>query len=267
MLIVMENHGYTQLVGNPTAPYLNELARNYGLATASYATAHPSLPNYLDLVSGSAQGIVDDCTTCKANAPQVVDQLERAGVGWGAYMEAAPSTCFNGDAPLFDRHHDPFIYAPHIVHDIAECDHVRPFRTFVAEMSRGTLPPFVWITPDVDHDMHTGTIAQGDAWLRTTLTMVLGSSWYRDNGVVIVTFDESTGDTDAGCCEGAAGGHIMTLVVSRRTPRGARMPNPIDDAGVLRTIESLYHLPYLGSAANPRSGTLLPLMRLPRAHG
>lgn len=267
MLIVMENHGYAQIVGSPTAPYLNELADRYGLATGSYAVAHPSLPNYLDLVSGSTQGVADDCTTCTANAPRIVDQLQHTGITWRAHMEGAPSACFTGSDPPFDRHHDPFVYAPHIVGDAAERDRVVPFSTFEPSLSNSTLPPFVWVTPDVDHDMHTGTVAAGDAWLRTTLTFVLDSSWYRQDGAVIITFDESTGGTDAGCCTAAAGGHIPTFVISRRTPHDARMATPLDDAGVLRTIEALYRLAYLGAAANPQSGTLLPLLGLPRAPG
>lgn len=267
MVILMENHGYAQVVGSPTAPYLNALARRYGVATASFATTHPSLPNYLALVSGSTQGVVDDCTTCSANGPQVVDQLQRAGISWRAYMEAAPSACFTGTSPPFDRHHDPFVYAPHIVADPAECDHVVPYATFGSALAAGTLPSFVWVTPDVEHDMHTGTVAAGDAWLRQNLTPVLASPWFHHDGVVIVTFDESTGATGAGCCTAASGGHVLTLVVSPRTARGARMSTPVDGAGILRTIETLYHLPYLGAAADPRSGTLLPLLGMTRARG
>lgn len=200
MVIVMENHGYSQVVGNTTAPYLNGLARRYGVATASYATSHPSLPNYLALVSGSTQGIVDDCTTCTANGLQLADQLQQARIPWAAYMEAAPSTCFTGTAPPFDRHHDPFVYAPHIVADPAECDRVKPFATFGRALAGGSLPSFVWVTPDVEHDMHTGSVAAGDSWLHQLLVPVLASPWYRDDGVIIVTFDESTGATDAGCC-------------------------------------------------------------------
>jgi hypothetical protein len=87
---------------------------------------------------------------------------------------------------------------------------------------------------------------------------VLRSSWYADGGTIVITFDE--GVTDAGCCGGAAGGHIATIVVSAATPPGARMATPVDHAGVLRTIEELYRLPFLGAAANPSSGTLLPLL-------
>lgn len=118
---------------------------------------------------------------------------------------------------MFDRHHDSFICAPHVVDGPAECDRVMPFATLAPALARGTLPPFVWITPDVDHDMHAGTVAESDA------------------------------------------SHHA------RTCHGARTSTPMDDGGVLRTIETMYHLPHLDAAPNPRSGTLLPLLGIPRA--
>ncbi|MDR3649080.1 MAG: hypothetical protein P4L20_08320, partial [Acidimicrobiales bacterium] len=56
MVVMMENEGSGQIIGNPAVPFINSLASTYGSATESYAIAHPSLPNYLDIVSGSTQG-------------------------------------------------------------------------------------------------------------------------------------------------------------------------------------------------------------------
>lgn len=266
MVIVMENHGYDAVIGNPTAPYINSLAQRYGLATASFATTHPSLPNYLALVSGSTQGITSDCTTCTAPAPQLADQLQQASVPWGAYIEAMPRPCGTGGAPLpYDRHHNPFVYDPSLTADPAACDRIVPYAALGPQLAAGAAPDFIWVTPDVRDDMHTGTVAQGDAWLRGALGAVLASSWYADGGVVIVTWDEGT--TDAGCCGGAAGGRVATLVVSGHSPAGARLSTPLDGAGILRTIEALYGLPFLGAAADPASGTLMPLLGRPPVTG
>src|SRR5260221_13720018 len=66
--IMMENHGYSQIIGNNAdAPYINSLAAKYNVATDFHGVTHPSLPNYLAMLSGSHQGIWDDCainTTC-----------------------------------------------------------------------------------------------------------------------------------------------------------------------------------------------------------
>jgi phosphatidylinositol-3-phosphatase len=60
--IMMENHGYSEIIGNwADAPFINLLAAHAGQATDYYGVTHPSLPNYLSSVSGSFQGIWDDC--------------------------------------------------------------------------------------------------------------------------------------------------------------------------------------------------------------
>src|SRR5579862_9849536 len=97
VVILMENKELGDLLGNASAPYLNSLARHGGLATASFAITHPSLPNYIALTSGSTHGISSDCTACTVNAPNLTDQLDRAGVSWKAYLEDVPGPCFTGD--------------------------------------------------------------------------------------------------------------------------------------------------------------------------
>ena len=60
--IMMENHGTDQIIGNTAdAPYINQLASQYGVAMNYYGVTHPSLPNYLAAISGDYQGIWDDC--------------------------------------------------------------------------------------------------------------------------------------------------------------------------------------------------------------
>src|SRR5215471_10266266 len=59
-LIIEENHGFSQIIGNPAAPQLNRLADRYGLATASFSVADPSAPNYVAMLGGSTFGIADN---------------------------------------------------------------------------------------------------------------------------------------------------------------------------------------------------------------
>ena len=59
VVIMLENVGYS-IVGSSDAPYFNQLTEKCGLATNYLAVAHPSLPNYVALTSGSTQGITDD---------------------------------------------------------------------------------------------------------------------------------------------------------------------------------------------------------------
>ncbi len=59
-LIMMENHGYGQILNNPNAPFINKLAKSANLATNYFAIGHPSLTNYLEVVGGSNFGVLSD---------------------------------------------------------------------------------------------------------------------------------------------------------------------------------------------------------------
>src|SRR5947209_3007168 len=96
LVLVLENHSFDQIIGSSEAPYLNDLAQRYGLATNYQAVSHPSLPNYLALTGGSTFGINSDCTSCSVNAPNLADQLEAKGFTWKAYLEGMPSPCYPG---------------------------------------------------------------------------------------------------------------------------------------------------------------------------
>src|SRR6185369_10224729 len=83
--ILLENHDYNEIVGSANAPYINSLITSYGLAT-NYrdANIHPSLPNYLTMVSGDPQyiGIIDVDPTSfgfPKNAQNLGTQLQAAG--------------------------------------------------------------------------------------------------------------------------------------------------------------------------------------------
>jgi hypothetical protein len=59
-VIMMENHGYSQILNNPNALRINRLAKSANSATNYFAIAHPSLTNYLEVVGGSNFGVHTD---------------------------------------------------------------------------------------------------------------------------------------------------------------------------------------------------------------
>jgi phosphatidylinositol-3-phosphatase len=262
MVLVLENREASSVINNPSAPYIRSLASRYGLATQSYGMSHPSLPNYLTLIGGSTFGITSDCTDCSVgSAPSLVDQLEAAGIGWKAYMEGMPYPCYLGaTSPAgYAKRHDPFLYFTRIVSNPSRCNRVVPYSQLSVDLASGTAPPFLWVTPNVCHDGHDCPTSTTDSWLASNLPPVLASAWYRSGGAVIVTWDE--GETDASCCNGNAnGGHIVTIVISGRTPRGARSSTPVDHAGTLATIEDQLGLSHLNGAKDPANGNLLSLL-------
>ena len=150
MVVVLENREFGEVIGNKEAPFLNGLADRFGLATRTFGTTHPSLPNYLALISGSTQGISSDCTTCSVDGRTLVDQLQDKGIGWRAYMEGMPSPCFLGASnDGYDKKHNPFLYFNHIRDDPALCHRVVPLDLLAGDLASGTAPPFIWVTKPV----------------------------------------------------------------------------------------------------------------------
>ncbi len=257
-VIVMENHEYGDIIGSPSAPFINRLARRYGLARAMYAISHPSLPNYLALTGGSTFGRTSDCTSCTVGATSVADQLQNAGISWRAYMEGLPHACYTGDfAGGYAKKHDPFVYYTRLVANSSRCaNSVVPLAQLAVDVHARMLPRFIWITPNLCHDMHDCDVATGDRFLARLVPPLLHA--LGRNGLLILTWDE--GASDNGCCRLASGGHIVTIVAGPGARRGARMNGPADHYSVLQTIEDLLGLPRLRGAACPCTPSLAQLL-------
>ena len=254
-VIVMENEEYGSIIGSHSTPYINALAHRYALARAMFAVAHPSLPNYLALTGGSTFGVTSDCTDCRLRATGLGAQLTAAHLSWKAYMEGLPHPCFTGpDAGLYAQKHDPFVYYGDRGRD---CSHVVPMSELGADERSGGLPRFVWITPNLCHDMHDCSPATGDHFLAGLVPGLLRALGPR--GVLFLTWDE--GSSDEGCCRLASGGHVVTIVAGAAARPGARLDTPADHYSTLQAIEDLLGLRRLRGAACPCTPSLAPLLR------
>ena len=253
----MENEEYGSVIGSPSAPFINSLARRYALVTKSYAVTHPSLPNYLALTGGSTFAISSDCTSCNVHATSLVNQLEAAHVSWKAYMEGLPHPCFTGaSSGDYAKKHDPFAYYTQVTNRRSWCSQIVPLDQLSADERRGALPRFIWVTPNLCHDMHDCSVATGDRFLASLVPPLLRSLGHR--GLLFLTWDE--GSSDAGCCRLASGGHIATILAGPGARRGGSMTGPADGFSVLQTIEDILGLPRLRSATCVCTPTLRPLL-------
>ena len=248
VVIVFENKESSSVLGNSAAPTFNTYGRRYATLTRYYGVAHPSLPNYLALTSGSTHDITSDCTTCLVDDVNLVDQLEGASISWKAYMESMPEAC--STAPVDGKYvmkHDPFMYYTDIRDDPSRCAKVVPLRQLTADLAADTLPAFAWISPNVCHDMHDCSIATGDRFLRTWVARIapaLGT-----DGIIITLFDE--GSTSAGCCQGhAAGGHIAGIISGPGAGAGVSIGTRVDQYSILRLIEDAWGLGALDEATS-----------------
>jgi hypothetical protein len=191
------------------------------------------------------------------NATGLPDQLQGAGISWKAYMEGLPRPCFTGPGSGdYAKKHDPFLYYAQIAQDPSVCSHVVPLSELATDERAGALPRFVWITPNLCHDMHDCSVQTGDRFLSKLvpkLIRALGA-----NGILFLTWDE--GSSDSGCCGAASGGHVATIVAGAGARRGSRMNTKSDDYSVLQAIEDLLGLPRLRGAACPCTPSLKPLL-------
>src|SRR5258706_10980212 len=188
VVVVEENHGYSQIIGSSQAPYINTLATEGALFTNSHALTHPSEPNYLAFFSGSTQGVTDDSCPHTFSAANLGSELIAAKKTFIGYSKGLPSTgstvCTSGE---YARKHAPwrdFSNGP-------SSDSV-PFSIFPTNYAN--LPTISWVIPNLLDDMHDGTIQQGDSWLQTHLQAYV--TWAKtNNSLLIVTFDEDQGTT------------------------------------------------------------------------
>ena len=266
-VLLMENKEYDDIIGSSRAPFINSLAQGYGSAAEYYAIRHPSLPNYLALASGSTQGMTTDCGDCSFDAPNLVDQLQSHQKSWKAYMEDIPGPCFNGESAggigpfgnLYVRRHNPWMYFRSISGDPSRCSSVVPLSQLQQDLQRGQVPDFVWISPNLRHDMHDGSIEEGDGWLSSFVPGILSSPAWQENGVLFLVWDEGT--TSGGCCGGAVGGHTVALVIASHGKRGYRSRTQLTHYSVLRTIEEGWRLGLMGGAADPSTRSMAEFFR------
>jgi phosphatidylinositol-3-phosphatase len=242
-----ENHSYSDIIGSPDAPYMNALAQSCGLATNYSAITHPSLPNYIAATSGSTQGIKND-NDPSSNAVAAVSLFEQAGSA-GSYEESMPSNCYLTDSGDYAVRHNPETYYTRI-RTACGTDNVPMGTTssgaFLNALNAGTLPKFAFVTPNVQNDMHNGTVAMGDAWLQGWVPKIIASSSYQaGNTVLVITFDEGRRNI---------GQIVATIVVSPYTTPGTRSATAFNHYSLLRTTEELLGIPtYLGNAATATS--------------
>jgi acid phosphatase len=242
VVIVMENKEAGEVVGNTDAPTFASLSRRYASLRNYYGVAHPSLPNYLALVSGSTQGITDDCTDCAVTAPSLADTLAAAHKTWKTYAEGLPYPGWLGaDLGRYAKRHDPFAYFTSVTSIRARRRRIVPLAQLRRDLAQGALPDFALVAPDLCHDMHDCSIATGDAWLGRFLPPLLKSPQLADS-VVFVTFDE--GATNLG-----GGGHVTALALGPLVRRGSGTSARLDHYSLLRTVEDGLGLPQLGASA------------------
>ncbi|MGL3807144.1 alkaline phosphatase family protein [Paeniglutamicibacter sp. R2-26] len=258
VVIVEENHSRSSILGNRDAPYINKLAAANALATNYRAVAHPSLPNYLAMTSGTTARITTDCTPgdgCMAEVPNIAELLEASGRTWKMYAQSMPAPCTAADSGTYAVRHNPFMYYPGVTGDSASCRaHVVPLPRLDEDLrSAAGLPDLVFIAPNLCNDMHDCSVATGDAWLSHLVPRILASpAFTTQNSLLVLTWDEDEND----------GGNntVPTILAGPAARQGVESRRPYNHYSLLRTLENLWGLPPL-TANDGKAATMDDLLR------
>jgi hypothetical protein len=264
-LLIMENEGYEQIIGNPYAPMINALAQDYGLATNYHGVADPSEPNYVAMLGGDSFGITSDDPYFfpgqTVSAPNLMSQLEAAGRTWRGYFQSMPYPGYRGycypdkcngipdaDTQYVSKHNGLVNFAN--LQTPTGFAKMFPLSQFSTDLANGSLPAFSYIVPNECNDMHgappwcvdsdkTSTvqqswlIAQGDAFAGALVNQITASTaWQVGTNAIVITFDE--GNT--------AASRVATIVVTNHGPRGVIDNTSYSHYSLLASFEQAFGL-------------------------
>ena len=237
VVVIEENRALVNMQGAAEVPYINQLAGEGALLTDYYAIRHPSEPNYVALFSGDTQGVQDDSCPHAYQKPNLADSLAAKQVSFAIYSENLPAIGFTGcasDDKLYRRKHNPvpdFTTVP--------ADDNRPFSDFPGDYAK--LPAVCFVVPNMMDDMHDGTPAQADAWLKAKLDGY--KQWaMQHHSLLIITWDED---------DGSDKNRVMTLVLGQDVKPG-KYGQKLDHYDLLRMLTDLYGAAPVGAAADAK---------------
>ena len=232
VVVIEENHSFSDIIGSSSAPYINSLAAQGAEFTQSFAVAHPSEPNYLALFAGSTEGLSSDSCPHTYTTANLGSELITAGDTFTGYSESMPSVGYTGcTSGEYARKHNPWVNFT----NVPTADN-QPFTAFPSNFA--SLPTVSVVVPNLLDDMHDGTVQAGDTWLQNNIDGY--AQWAKThNSDLIVTWDED---------DNSSGNQIPTIAVGANVKPGT-YNETINHYNVLRTIEDFYNLSYAGSSS------------------
>jgi phosphatidylinositol-3-phosphatase len=265
-VVAMENENLGKIYDNaPDAPYINGTLIGQGARATSFIdelpVGSPSEPHYIWLEAGT--NVFADRTFTTDSAPSasnstastahLATQIAGAGLSWTAYQEginATTGSCPIAGSGFYAPKHDPFVFFRDVAGDppaktTPPCTaHVKDLSALAGDLSAGAIADYVFITPNLCHDMHgasgcpdTNGIRAGDAWLGENLPPVLAFA-EAHAGVVFVLWDE-----------GDASGHLPFVALGPDVKPGYAGAVTYTHSSVLKTVEEILRLPILPTVA------------------
>src|SRR6266571_2246137 len=244
--VLEENTDYAS-VTTSSMPYLMGLAAQYGLATQYYANTHPSIGNYLMLTGGQISTNNDSYSGPAIAADNIVRALTAAGKSWKLYAEDLPSPGYvqmGVDNGTYTSRHNGLVYYTDVQNDPLKAQHVVPFTQLATDMAAGALPNYGFIEPNLCNDAHDCGLDVADSWLQANVAPLLANPQFQQDGLLIVTFDESSGDNTHG------GGRVTLVMIGPKVKRGFQSTTLYQEPSLLRfTLKTLGITVYPNAAA------------------
>jgi phosphatidylinositol-3-phosphatase len=249
----------------PSATALNADGQLTGVGCV-YPKIVRTLPDQLEAAGFSWKGYMEDM----GNNPQ----RESKTCGHAA-LDQPDHTHMATVGDQYAARHDPFVYFHTIIDDRTRCDaRVVNLELLPQDLaSLATTPNFSFITPNLCNDGHDARCVDGrqgglpavNAFLKQWVPLITSSPAFKADGLLIITFDESDGegtDGSSACCNekplpgaryqpgfrGPGGGRIGAVVLSPFVKPKTVSSEPYNHYALLRTVEALFGLPYLGYA-------------------
>ncbi len=241
VVLIEENHGYSQIIGSSSAPYINALATDAMSAsfTSMYGVEHPSQPNYLDLFSGGNQGITNNnLPASHFTTANLARELINAGKTFISYAQTLPSAGSDvATSGKYARKHNPITNWMGTGTNQISSTLNQPFTAFPTNYS--TLPTVSFVIPNLDNDMHDGTIATGDTWFHNNLDAYV--QWAKThNSLFILIYDEDDGNYS----------NRIPMIFTGPMVKSGTVATTYNLYNVLRTLEDMYGTSHAGNAAS-----------------
>src|SRR3954470_2700416 len=219
----------------------------------------------------------------------IANQLEDGGLRWRGYMEDMAAaggdqkTCIHPALNQRDgtqsakpesqyaARHNPFVYFHSLIDGPSCKDNDLDLAQLPGDIAQaGTTASYSFITPDLCSDGHDDTCANPkqkggydgiNAFLSEWVPKILASPGYKDDGLLVVSFDEAESDNSACCGEkasntpnaagpspGSGGGKVGAVLISPFIKPGTVDSTDYNHYSFLRTVEDMFGLEHLGYA-------------------
>jgi hypothetical protein len=274
--ITEENKSLSQVIGSPKAPFISSLAKQCGYSTKytdnvprpSWSLGYHSMSHYLAAVAGSncESGNNRRGTGCLYNdaikpaqktlsTVSIFQQLKDAGYSWKSYQESSPRNCSLTNRGLYAARHDAALFFSAIRPDCSASDIAIPTLTngqntptgqLIQDIKNNKLPTFAYVTPNLNNDMHNGSVKLGDAWLQAYLEPLFASADYKKGSIaVFIIWDEAPRVNQT----------LPNMIIAPSV-HGGGIAVPVNGFAVLGATEDLLGLQRLGCATGTPLGAV-----------